>query len=210
MTSEDFEIILVDDHTLFRSGLKGLLLSSGFKSVREFGSGEDFLREINSISDDAIVFMDYAMTGDNGAQTTLKALGMVPTMRIICLSMYGERHYYEKMIEAGAKGFLRKDSDISEVRMAIEVVASGEEYFSRDILREIEKNDPLTYDTLSEREIEVLVHICQGLSTSEIAERLFLSKRTVDAHRANILEKCKCKNTASLVVYALKNKIIDI
>lgn len=210
MTTFDTEVILVDDHTLFRSGMRELLQNSGYTSVREFSSGEEFLMDIFSIKDDAVVFMDYAMPQKNGAETTAKALEMMPKLRVICLSMYGDRHYYKKMIDAGAKGFLRKDSDIKEVLKAIEAVMHDEEYFSHDILREIEQNNHTPNSILSERETEVLIFICQGFSTSEIADKLFLSKRTVDAHRSNILEKCGCKNTASLIVYALKKGIIEI
>ena len=116
------------------------------------------------------------------------------------------------MVEAGAKGFLMKDSSMEEVFAAIEAVMSGEEYFCQAVMQSISnamrRHDDI--DALSERETDVLIGICRGLSTQEIAEELFISKRTVDAHRANILEKTGSKNTASLVVYAIKNHLVEI
>jgi DNA-binding NarL/FixJ family response regulator len=137
-------------------------------------------------------------------------------MKVIALTMFDDYEYYYQMIEAGAKGFLLKNSEMDEVLRAIEEVAGGENYFSKELLLEIVQNmsdlkaSQKKPDNLSEREIEILHLICTGYSNQEIADRLFLSKRTVDKHRANILEKTGSKNTASMVMYAIKNKIIQI
>ena len=205
-------VALVDDHSLFRRGMK-LLLSShpDIEVVAEVASGEEFLDVVGHISPD-VVFMDYSMPGMNGAEATERALAKLPSLKVIALSMYGENAYYTRMMECGAKGFLLKDSPVEEVFSAIESVMNDEEYicsevmqaFSRAMLRKEEN------DLLSEREIDVLLGICRGLSTQEIADKLFLSKRTVDTHRANILEKTGSNNTASLVVYAIKNNLVEI
>ncbi|MBQ5691183.1 MAG: response regulator transcription factor, partial [Alistipes sp.] len=140
------------------------------------------------------------------------ALERNPNLKVICLSMYGDEKYYSMMVEAGAKGFLLKDSSIDEVFEAIDRVMAGEEYFCKEIMRVLSdamrRNEEA--DKLSEREIDVLLEICRGLSTQEIADKLFLSKRTVDSHRANILEKTGSKNTASLVVYAIKHNLVEV
>ena len=163
-------IILVDDHSLFRNGLRELLeRCEGCRVVGEAASGEEFLAMMEGMEAD-IVFMDFSMPGLDGAQTTERALARRPELRIITLSMFGEESYYSRMVEAGARGFLLKDSDIGDVLEAV----------------------------------------CRGLSNQEIADELFISKRTVDKHRANILEKTGCKNTASLVVYAIRNGIVEI
>jgi DNA-binding NarL/FixJ family response regulator len=129
--------------------------------------------------------------------------------------MYGEEEYYYKMVDAGAKGFLLKDSDISEVKEAILTVNKGGSYFSQELLyhviqkikyRELESKS----SNLSKREKEILFKICEGLSNQEIAETLFISKRTVDKHRANLLGKTNSKNTASLILFAIRNKLIEI
>ena len=128
--------------------------------------------------------------------------------------MYGEESYYSRMVEAGARGFLLKDSDIGDVIEAIETVAEGGTYFSPQLLSSLtgrmRTREAVTDEPLSSREREILVAVCRGLSNQEIADELFISKRTVDKHRANILEKTGCKNTASLVVYAIRNRIVEI
>ncbi len=134
---------------------------------------------------------------------------------IIALSMYGEEEYYYKMVDAGAKGFLLKDSDISEVREAILTVLRGGSYFSQELLYHViqkfkTRETEIKMANLSKREKEILLKICEGLSNQEIADTLFISKRTVDKHRANLLSKTSSKNTASLILFAIRNKIIDI
>ncbi len=211
-------IILVDDHSLFRNGLRGLLeRNEGFRVVGEASSGEEFLSLLEQESFAAdIVFMDFSMPGLDGAQTTERALARCPDLRIITLSMFGEESYYSRMVEAGARGFLLKDSDIGDVLEAIAAVMGGGSYISPRLLSSLtgrmhaREHDELADDQLSSREREILVAVCRGLSNQEIADELFISKRTVDKHRANILEKTGCKNTASLVVYAIRNGIVDI
>ena len=211
-------IALVDDHTLFRRGLKMLLSSNpDFDVVADVGSGEEFLAIVEQVRPD-VVFMDYAMTGLNGAQTTERVLQLYPDMKVITLSMFGENSYYSHMMSVGAKGFLLKDSDFSEVAEAVYTVMDGGSYFSASLLESISQTMRSVHaaaevhdaDVLSEREVEILVGICQGLSTQEIADRLYISKRTVDKHRANILEKSGCKNTAAMVVYAIRNNLVEL
>lgn len=210
-------IALVDDHTLFRRGLKMLLASCpDFEVVAEASSGEEFLELLDAARPD-VVFMDYSMGGINGAETTERALARVPDLKVISLTMFGDNAYYSRMAAAGAKGFLLKDSEFDEVVEAVRTVCDGGTYFSALLLESISQSLRVMptagsdgQDALSDREIEILVGICQGLSTQEIADKHFISKRTVDKHRANILEKSGCKNTASLVVYAIKNGLVEV
>lgn len=215
-------IALVDDHSLFRHGMKMLLSSyPDFVVVADAGSGEEFLDRLEQVEPD-VVFMDYSMPGLNGAETAAKALERYPDLKVITLSMYGDTAYYSHMVAVGAKGFLLKDSGFDEVIEAVETVHGGGEYFSESLLESLSHSmrsvrvgvdlstDLIDADRLSEREIEILVAICQGLSTQEIADKLFISKRTVDKHRANILEKSGCKNTASLVVYAIRHGLVEV
>ena len=210
----NYRIALVDDHALFRTGLRGLLEhSTEHRVVAEASSGEEFLEMLQGLEAD-IVFMDFSLGGIDGAQTTERALERRPDLRIITLSMFGEESYYSRMVKAGARGFLLKDSDIDEVIEAIETVAGGGSYFSPQLLQTITHRlhslIDIDEEPISQREKEILVAICRGLSNQEIADELFISKRTVDKHRANILEKTGCKNTAALVVYAIKNGLIEI
>lgn len=210
------KIALVDDHTLFRTGLAGLLSQhDGFEVVADVGSGEEFLALLPTLDVD-VVFMDISMPGLDGAETTRRALAERPDLRIVTLSMYGDEHYYTRMMESGASGFLLKDSDIEEVFNAVEATMAGDSYFSSALLGTLTRNmsmlavDEPDEDALSNREVEILVEVCRGLSNQEIADKLFISKRTVDKHRANIMEKTGCKNTANLVVYAIKNHLVDL
>ncbi len=209
-----YRIALVDDHSLFRNGLRGLLEHcSDCRVVDEAGSGEEFLSRLSELEAD-IVFMDFAMPGIDGATTTERALARRPELKIITLSMFGDESYYTRMVEAGARGFLLKDSDIGDVVEAIRTVAGGGSYFSPGLLTSLTGRMHARADApdeqLSAREREILVAVCRGLSNQEIADELFISKRTVDKHRANILEKTGCKNTASLVVYAIRNGVVEI
>ena len=128
------KIVLVDDHSLFRNGLRGLLeRCAGCRVVGEAASGEEFLAMLPGLETD-VVFMDFAMPGLDGAQTTERALARRPDLRIITLSMFGEESYYSRMVQAGARGFLLKDSDIGDVIEAIDAVMSGGSYFSPQLL----------------------------------------------------------------------------
>lgn len=200
-------IWLVDDHHLFRAGFKTLLCRLRDANVTfEASDGQEFIDHLVTARPD-IVFMDIAMPKMDGVQATEEALSRYPDLKIIILSMYGEKEYYTRLVDLGICGFLLKSCDFKEVEMAIEAVRNGEYYFSQELLQQMVFQNSSTqpdYD-LSQRERDILTEICNGESNQEIAERLFISKRTVEKHRANIMMKTGCGNTASLVVFAVKN-----
>jgi DNA-binding NarL/FixJ family response regulator len=211
-----YNLMIVDDHALFRNGLRLLLNSfEKFKVVAEASTGVEFLDILEVIPVD-IVLLDIEMPEMDGIVAAQKALANYPDLKIITLSMYGDEEYYYKMVDAGVSGFLLKDSDIDEVQAALSAVVDGRNYFSQDLLQSLitrlshSVDHPDDVGDLTEREIEIVSLICQGLPNVEISEKLFLSKRTVEKHRANILEKTNCRNTASLVMYAIKNRIVKI
>ncbi|WP_088653978.1 response regulator transcription factor [Geofilum rhodophaeum] len=213
---QSIRVFLVDDHTLFLKGLKSLLDPlHDFTVVGEAYNGLEFLEKYEAARPD-VVLMDISMPEMNGIEASKKVLEQDPNLKIITLSMYGDQEYYSRMLEIGVRGFVLKDSDIQEVKTAIHTVAEGGNYFSQPLLRGLilaRKENPPTEqedDQLSERELEVLLEICQGLSNNEIADKLFISKRTVEKHRANVLLKTGCKNTASLVVFAIKNHLVEL
>jgi len=163
-----------------------------------------------------VVLMDIEMPVMNGIDATKEAICKFPDLNIITLSMFGEEEYYYKMIDAGVKGFILKNSNIDEVVKAIRTIRNGGTYFSQEILynvvkniREVSKTDPFQLQ-LSTRELEILDLICKGLSNQEIGNELNISKRTVDKHRANILSKTDTKNTANLVMFAIEHKLIEV
>ena len=200
------KIAIVDDHTLFRNGLKGLLSAmSDYQIVGDYSDGSEFIAALPRLDVD-VVLMDISMPNMDGKTATVLALHQRPELKVVALTMFGEQQYIQQMVSAGVKGFINKDSDIHIVCEAINAVVRGEEYSPY-------YQSPASLsgaDELTERELAVLTCICKVLSTPQIAEQLNISKRTVDAHRARILEKTGCNNTASLVVHAVtKLKILS-
>ncbi len=209
-----YRVLLADDHALFLSGLSGLLSRRPeCEVVGTAANGAECLQLIRTVPHD-VVLMDIDMPVMDGIQATELALADNPEEKIITLSMHAEEAFYFRMVEAGAKGFILKSADLDEVVAAIRIVCEGGSFFSQELLQHLvgslktsRQEQPAL---LSDREKEILLLICKGLSNQEIGDRLFISKRTVDKHRANILEKTGCKNTANLVVWAIKNGIVAI
>ncbi len=218
MTSKQTKrnVIIVDDHTLFRNGLRILLNTlEDYQVIGEASNGKQFLELLEKNVPD-LVLLDINMPVMDGIEAATIAQKLYPDLKIITLSMYGEEDYYYKMVNAGVKGFVLKNSDIKEVKTALDVVYDGGSFFSSELLQNLvaslksSSKSKESHTELSEREMEILILICQGLSNQEIGDKLFISKRTVDKHRANILEKSESKNTAQLVVYAIKNKLVEL
>lgn len=217
MTDRTYKVMIADDHALFRTGLKNLLsLDEEFQVIGEASNGRELIGLLEAELPDAIL-LDISMPEMTGIEAAEEILHRWPQAKIVTLSMYGEDEYYFKMVSLGAKAFLLKNSDIAEVQEAIRTVTDGGTWFSQELLynlvsnlRSSSESRPEEEDELSEREREILLEICKGLSNQEIGDKLFISKRTVDKHRANILSKTNCKNTANLVVYAIKNKLVEI
>ena len=214
MDREVCRVLLADDHRLFREGLRGLLsVQSGIEVVGVAADGAELVALTESVEYD-VALIDIEMPVMNGLEAAEKILASHPEARLVALTMHNDEAYYYRMVELGVKGFLLKNSDIDEVVCAVREVCAGGSYFSQELLDSLVSNlkesqveaEPL----LSEREMEVLPLICQGLSNQEIADKLFISKRTVDNHRANILEKSGCKNTAGMVVWAIKNGLVEL
>lgn len=212
---KNISIYIVDDHSLFREGLKMLLSNLDYiGNIYEAENGQEFIDGLEKNHVD-IAMLDIEMPVMNGIQAAQKAKEIAPGIKIIALSMYSDENYYLSMIEAGACGFLLKNSNFQEVEKAITYVYNDKSYISIEILNNILKQPQKTSLTnvneeLTERESEILLLICKGLTNNEIADRLGLSKRTVDKHRENLLMKTQSKNTANLVIYAIKNGFLKI
>jgi DNA-binding NarL/FixJ family response regulator len=212
--TEKIEIFIVDDHELFRDGLK-LVLTQLYPDLQimEAPNGQEFLRQLGERVPD-IVLMDINMPGMNGRETTKRALELVPDLKIIAVTMFGEENYYMQMIEAGVKGIILKKSGKYELEQAIQEVLDGGNFFSQEIMMNmamrLNRKHQNKYDTLSERELEVLVMVCNGMTNNEIAEKLFISPKTIEVHKSNLFRKTGVKNSTQLVIYAIKKGFIDI
>lgn len=209
-------IILVDDHLIFRQGLKSLLTAMKIANViGEAANGKEFLDLLSHLKPD-LVLMDIDMPSMNGVEATQKSLTIFPDLKIVAFTMFGDEEYYYKMVDLGVKGFILKSSGISELERAISEVMQGESYFSNELLRKIitdlnHKNTHKTVDvSFTAREMDVLRLICLGFNNVEIAQKLFISPKTVKSHRSNLLEKTNCKNFSALIFFAIKNKIIEL
>lgn len=212
------KICVVDDHEIFRDGLKFILSQiMGFEVVAEASNGKEFLKLLDSFIPD-IVLMDISMPEMDGVEASGQAVLKCPGLKIIALSSYGDDLYYYKMVKAGVSGFVQKKSGKDELEKAIRSVLDGDNYFPPQMLQKIiiklgqSGPDSLSNPelNLSKREKEILTLICQGYSNNEISEMLFISPKTVDNHRTNLLSKTSSRNSASLVMFALKHNLIEL
>ena len=211
------DVILVDDHQIFRQGLKSILsLNNIANIIGEASNGIEFLEILTHLKPQ-LVLMDIDMPHMNGMEATKEALEQIPDLKIIAFTMFSDEEYYYKMIEGGVKGFILKTCGIDELEIAIQSVLSGENYFSNELLRNIIKNlgrsqngNTSEHEKLTRREIDILQNICLGLTNDEISQKLFISPKTVKSHKSNLLEKTVCKNTPSLILFAIKNKLVNI
>lgn len=212
------DIILVDDHDLFRDGIKTMLeLNNIGNVVAEASDGKQFLELLETHKPD-IVLMDIDMPVMNGVDATKKGVLKFPELKILVLSMFGDQQYYHQMIEAGAKGFILKTANKSELIEAVQSVQKGTHYFSNELLQEIVNKKSLSGKSgkqevrikFNTKEKEILTYMLQGFSTEEIADKVFLTTKTVSNYRTLMLDKTGCKNSISLVIYAVKNNVVQI
>jgi DNA-binding NarL/FixJ family response regulator len=205
------KIFIVDDHNLFRNGLKFIMEDmDDVEVIAEASNGQEFLELLDVVNPD-LVLMDISMPVMNGVEATRIGLERKPDLNILILTMFGEDAYYNTMIELGVKGFLLKDAENQELKDGIRTILKGGTYFSQELLLNLIKhrsdNNPVT---LTRREQEVLALICKGYSNSQISDELHISQRTVERHRSNLLLKTESNNSISLVVYAIKNNLVSI
>jgi DNA-binding NarL/FixJ family response regulator len=211
-----YNLIVVDDHSIFRDALKFILAQAlNLNVIAEASNGKEFLELLNTCTPD-LALVDISMPDMNGTDATREAIIKCPGLKVIALSMHHDEIYYYKMLEAGAKGFVLKESGREELLKAIYMVLNGENYFSNQILckiirefyneSDVKKITPVNEINLSKREKEVLDLICTGYSNNEIANNLGISKRTIEGYRSSLLKKTGAKNSVHLVLYAKKNK----
>ncbi len=205
-------IIIADDHIIFRKGLRTVLNEIPFvKVIAEASDGKELLNVMKKEAAD-IILMDIRMPKMDGVEATKKIRLKFPDTFVICLTMHEEISYFNQMIAAGANGFLLKKTNKEQLEKAIVTVYKGGNYYDEEFVIK-PKNTPLpkkVHIKLSDREIEILEYICKGFSNAEIAEKLFLSQRTIDGHKTRLFEKTGAKNAPNLVMFALKNNLIKL
>ncbi|MGE0079252.1 MAG: response regulator [Bacteroidales bacterium] len=203
--------IIVDDHKIFRESLAFMLSSqANVEVMAQANNGKEFI-DLLKVSKPDIVLLDIEMPVMDGVEATRQAIQIHPDIKILILSMHNDEEFYSSMIDLGVKGFILKESDSSEVKKAIDEILDGNLYFSQDLLLNmLKKRKDTKQIELTQRENEVLALIAKGLSNAEIADKLFISARTVEKHRAELLLKTESKNSISLVVYAIKNGLVSI
>ncbi len=216
---ETIKLGLIDDHNLFREGIKSLLNKmSNITLVLEAVSGKDLLAKLNNVVPD-VILLDLEMEDMNGVDTTVKLQELYPNLKIIILTMHKEERMISYLMEVGANGYLLKDTNQQELEEAIVSVHEKGFYFNPFVSEALLKglkhktNKPPAIGKdyyLTTRELEVLELITKEFTTTEIAEELFLSSRTIEGHRKNLMEKLGVKNTAGLIMKAVKEKIISV
>jgi len=213
-----YNVAIVDDHAIFRNGLKLLLNKiKEVKVVLEAPNGKSFLETIDNYTID-LVFMDINMPGIDGIDTTIEALKKKPGLKIIGLSSFGNSDNFNKMVYAGVEGFMLKNSDLDDFKKAIPRVMEGGNYFSDELLLNYTKSyvadkiqkKPEIIPQFSEREKAVLELICKGYSNEKIGQELFISGRSVERYKTNLINITNTQNTVNLVIYAFKNKLVDL
>ena len=215
---EDINVLVADDHQIIRDGIKALLNNiPGIHITCEASNGLEAIEILRNNSID-LVLMDITMPKLNGVEATKVIAEKFPAVKVLTLTMHDEESHIVKMLKVGAKGYILKTTGKRELAEAIKTVASGESYFSKEASSKImehfmkdkggQKEGTVGRD-LTKREIEVLRLIAEENTNSEIAEKLFLSPRTVDTHRRNLLQKLHVKNTAGLVKYAVEHHLVD-
>jgi DNA-binding NarL/FixJ family response regulator len=214
---DELRVLLGDDHTVLRQGLRKILEDRrDWRVVAEAGNGRDAVREAIELNPDVAV-LDIGMPLLNGIEATRQIIRRAPSVRILILSMHSDQAYVTQAVQAGARGYLLKESAGSELIAAIAAVVAGKSFFSPavaqvvfdDYVRSLtQRGITDRYDALSEREREVLQLVAEGKSSKEIADVLSISPATVETHRAHLLQKLGLRNTAEVVRYAARRGIV--
>ena len=212
---DTIRLLIADDHVIIRNGLKLMLNKNPkYKIVAEVSSGQEAIDYVdNNPNDVDVILMDIDMPGVNGIEATKIITSKHENIRILALSMHDEEVYITSMIEAGATGYILKQADIQEITQAIESTALGKKFYSHEvsitIINSLHKKSKDKGNELSVREMEILSLIAAGLTNKEVGEKLFISARTVESHRRNILDKLDFKNTAEMIRYAIEHNITN-
>jgi DNA-binding NarL/FixJ family response regulator len=214
---KEIRVLLADDHGIVRKGLRALLESQpGMKVAGEAADGREAVKLTAEIQPD-VVIMDIAMPNLNGIEATAQIVKANPKTGVVILSMHSDEAYLVRALNAGARGYMLKDSAEEDLLRAIQAVAGGRPFFSpaiaqtllEDFVRSLQQRGLTdSYDLLTDREKEVLQLLAEGKSNKDVATLLNLSPYTIETHRTNLMQKLNLHNTAEIVLYAVRKKII--
>jgi two-component system, NarL family, invasion response regulator UvrY len=215
---DKIKIALVDDHVLLRKGLVELVRNLGYEVLFEADNGLDLQQKINKDNLPDLVMLDINMPEMDGFATAQWIKQKFPLIKVMALSMYDNENSIIRMFKAGAKGYILKDSEPAELKMALTSVLEKGYYYSELVTGKLihsinkldEDADISNLSKLSTREIEFLKYACTEMTYKEIADKMFLSPRTIDGYRDDLFEKLNLKTRVGLVMYAIKNGIVQI
>lgn len=217
----NIRILLADDHQLVRTGIANLLTGeSGMEIAGEASDAKEFLSMVEKVKPD-IAILDIAMPGMSGIDLTRHISQHYPAIRVLILSMYTSEEFIFNAINAGAKGYLPKNTSRKELINAIHAIHMGEEYFAESISNVIlnsyikkaksgSDESGNKENQLSKRELEVLRLFAEGYSNQEIADKLFISIRTVESHKNHIMQRLELKSSVDLVKFAIRNNMVNL
>ena len=213
--SDPVRILLADDHTLVRAGVRRILEAQpGITVAGEVSDGDAALDFLRASPVDVLV-LDLTMPGTDGFEVLRQVKATLPGMKVLVLTMHANAEYVARAVQDGADGYLLKDSAVQDLVAAIEAVQAGRAYYSPPVQRELSEllrahsAPPRPMDMLTDREREVLRLVVKGLSTKEIASQLDISTRTVETHRANLMRKLNLKSVALLTQFAIREGLVQ-
>ncbi len=213
----EITILLADDHQVVRQGLRAVLEAEpGFRVIGEVGNGLEVTRLVERLQPDVVV-LDLMMPGLNGLEVTRQVTKRSPKTHVVILSMHRDESYVLKALKNGAAGYVLKDASAEELVRSVHETVANRRYLSPPLSdsaieayikgARTEAGDP--YDSLTSREREVLQLVAEGYTNAEIGKRLFISRRTVESHRASMMQKLALRNQTDLIRYALKQRILS-
>ena len=212
-------IVLTDDHILLRNGLAALVKNLGHNVLFEADNGKDFINKLDKKNLPELVLMDINMPEMDGYESALWLKTNYPEVKVLALSMYDNENSIIRMLKSGAKGYILKDSEPVELKAAIDAVITKGYYYSDLVSGKLihainkiddEGNDVNSLNNLNERETDFLKYTCTEMTYKEIAEKMFLSPRTIDGYRDALFEKLHVKTRVGLVIYAIKNGVVSV
>ncbi len=212
------KVVVADDHTILRQGIKALLDNQeGIEVVGEAKDGREAIKTIEELLPD-VILMDIAMPGLNGLEATRRIKKKFPKVKVVVLTMHANEEYIFQILNAGADGYLVKETAFQDLISAINAVHKGEAFMSPSISKKVmtdyiqraQGEGKVGFDTLTTREREILQLVAEGNSNKKIAEALFISPKTVETHRAHIMDKLNIHDRAGLIKYAIRKGMINL